>query len=81
MGKPVVASRLPLIEQTFPADSVYAYEPGSASAMAEAIIRLADDSAERLARVERTSRIVRETSWEVASRPYLQLVGQLTGSG
>jgi glycosyltransferase involved in cell wall biosynthesis len=81
MGKPVVASRLPLVDETFPADTVFAYEPGDVRAMADAIIRLAEDSSERQARVERTSRIVGETCWEVACQPYLELVGQLTSPG
>ena len=38
MGKPVVASRLPLVERTFPEGTVAAYEPGDAEGMAAAIL-------------------------------------------
>ena len=38
MGKPVVASRLPLIERTFPAGTVVTYEPGNADDMAHRIL-------------------------------------------
>ena len=43
MGKPVVASRLPMVERTFPEGTVATYEPGDAAAMAAAILALADD--------------------------------------
>ena len=39
MGKPVVASRLPMVEPTFPPGTVATYEPGDARAMAAAIAR------------------------------------------
>ena len=80
MRKTVVASRLPLIQESFPPDTVMAYEPGNEDEMTGAILALADDAAERVARIERTLEIVRETSWEVASRPYLALVEQLSRS-
>jgi glycosyltransferase involved in cell wall biosynthesis len=78
MGKPVVGSRLPLLEQTFPPDTVAAYEPGDPESIAAAILALVDDPVARAERVERTMDIVRETSWETASRLYLELVGRLT---
>jgi glycosyltransferase involved in cell wall biosynthesis len=80
MRKAVVASRLPLIQESFPPDTVMAYEPGNEDEMTGAILALADDAAERVARIERTLEIVRETSWEVASRPYLALVEQVSRS-
>jgi glycosyltransferase involved in cell wall biosynthesis len=78
MGKPVVGSRLPLLEETFPPDTVAAYEPGDPASIAAAILALVDDPVARAERVRRTMDIVRETSWETASRPYLELVGRLT---
>ena len=55
MGKPVVASRLPLVERTFAPDAVLTYPSGDAAALAAAIARLADDPLEREARVARTA--------------------------
>jgi glycosyltransferase involved in cell wall biosynthesis len=78
MGKPVVASRLPLIERTFPADSVVTYEPGDPQSIAAAILGLVDDPEARVGRVRRTMDVVHETSWETASRPYIELVRRLT---
>jgi glycosyltransferase involved in cell wall biosynthesis len=80
MGKSVVASRLPLIDATFPAGTVTTYEPGDVEGMAAAIIGLADDSEDRERRIAATLAIVRETSWEEASRTYLRLVASLTGA-
>ena len=77
MGKPVVATRLPLVERTFPAGTVAAYEPGDPSAMAAAIIGLADDPLAREAAVVRTSVIVEQAGWEHESIGYLELVERL----
>ena len=78
MGKPVVASRLPMVEQAFPTNSVRTYEPGAASAMAHEILAFVDDPADRAARVDRTLDVVRAAAWERASRPYVELVARLT---
>jgi glycosyltransferase involved in cell wall biosynthesis len=56
MGKPVVASRLPMIERMFPAGTVAAYPAGDAAAMTEAILAFADDPIAREAAVGRLSR-------------------------
>ena len=77
MGKPVVASRLPLVEQTFPADTVLTYPPGDPVAMADAIARLADDPLEREARVVRTSGRVRDLGWAAEAERYRNLVDGL----
>ncbi len=55
MGKPVVASRLPLVERTFPEGTVAAYEPGDPAAMAAAILGFVDDPIVREAAVTRTT--------------------------
>lgn len=78
MGKPVVATRLPLVERTFPVGSVAAYEPGHAASMAAAIVGLVDDPSRRASAVERTFEIVRETAWEHEAPVYLALVDRLT---
>ena len=86
MGKPVVATRLPLVERTFPAASVSLYEPGVAASLATAILTLVDDPLEREARVAKAAACIRERSWARESRPYLDLVEGLirrrgTGGG
>jgi len=80
MGKPVVASRLPMVEATFPPGTVAAYEPGDAAAMADAILAFADDAAAREAAVAHTAEIVKAASWEHESKGYLALVERLIGS-
>jgi glycosyltransferase involved in cell wall biosynthesis len=81
MGKPVVASRLPMLERTFPAGTVAAYEPGDPHSLAAALLGLVDDADVRRRRVNDTLEIVRRTSWEAVSRPYVALVGELTHAG
>lgn len=80
MGKPVVASRLPMIERTFPPGTVAAYPPGDAAAMADAIVAFADDPAAREAAVAHTAEIVRAGSWESESKGYVALVERLIES-
>ena len=79
MSKPVVASRLPMVERTFTPGSVATYEPGDPRSLAAAILSLVDDPAARLAAVASTSEIVRAASWEVESGRYLELVDRLIG--
>ncbi|MFP5343176.1 MAG: glycosyltransferase family 4 protein [Candidatus Limnocylindria bacterium] len=74
MGKPVVASGLPMVERTFPSGTVAAYPPGDDAAMAAAIVRFADDAAARDAAVRDTLAIVRDSAWERQSVGYLALV-------
>jgi glycosyltransferase involved in cell wall biosynthesis len=77
MGKPVVASRLPMVEATFPGGTVSAYTPGDPAAMADAILAFADDPIAREAAVARTAEIVRAGSWEHEAVGYLALVERL----
>jgi glycosyltransferase involved in cell wall biosynthesis len=78
MHKPVVATRLPAVEQYFGQDAPSLYEPGDADSLATAILRLVDDPAERSARVERTMARVRELAWERQAEAYLGVVKRLT---
>jgi glycosyltransferase involved in cell wall biosynthesis len=64
MGKPVVASRLPLVERTFPPGSVATYEPGDGDGLAAAILALVDDPAGRDAAVARTRTRIGDLSWD-----------------
>ncbi|HVA84696.1 MAG TPA: glycosyltransferase family 4 protein [Candidatus Saccharimonadales bacterium] len=74
MGKPVVASRLPMVERTFAAGSVATYEPGDPAGLADAILRLVDDAAAREAGVAATAERVRELSWAREGERYRALV-------
>ena len=80
MGKPVVASRLPMVEATFPPGTVAAYTSGDPAAMAEAILAFADDPVARQAAVTHTAEIVKAGSWERESEGYLALVERLISS-
>lgn len=77
MGKPVVASRLPMVAATFPAGTVATYDPGDPVAMADAITGFADDAAAREAAVTRTVGFVRDAAWEREAVRYLALVDRL----
>jgi glycosyltransferase involved in cell wall biosynthesis len=79
MGKPVVATALPLVERTFPAGSVSTYEAGNATSMASAIEALVDDPLAREVRVARTAERVRELSWSGQAATYLGLIEGLIG--
>jgi glycosyltransferase involved in cell wall biosynthesis len=77
MGKPVVASRLPMVERTFPAGTVATYTPGDPEALATAVLTFVDDPIAREAAVARTAEIVRAGSWEHEAVGYLALVERL----
>jgi glycosyltransferase involved in cell wall biosynthesis len=77
MGKPVVASRLPMVERTFPAGTVATYTPGDAAEMADAILAFVDDPIAREAAVAHTAEIVKAGSWEHEAVGYLALVERL----
>ena len=77
MGKPVVATRLPMVEHTFPAGTVGTYASGDPASMAAAITAFTDDPIAREAAVARTAAIVEAGSWEHEATGYLALVQQL----
>ena len=78
MGKPVVASRLPLVERTFPNGTVVTYEPGDAAGMAEAIIALADHPIRRAEAVDGSRDVVQTAAWEREAERYVSLVDRLS---
>jgi glycosyltransferase involved in cell wall biosynthesis len=80
MGKPVVASRLPLVADTF-GDTVATYEPGSAIGLAQALLEIVDRPAERARRVEGAAGRVHELSWANEARRYVALVERLAVDG
>lgn len=77
MGKPVIASRLPMVEAMFPAGTVHTYPAGDAAAMADAILALVDDPGMREASAARTAALVADLAWERVSVRYLALVESL----
>jgi glycosyltransferase involved in cell wall biosynthesis len=77
MGKPVVASRLPMVEAMFPPGTVTTYAAGDAAAFAAALIALVDDAPARDAATARTSALVADLAWERVSLRYLELVESL----
>ena len=78
MGKPVVASRLPTVERYFAPDTLSVYEPGDSESLAATILGVADDSADRAARVERTRRRIDELSWTRQADAFKAVVARLT---
>jgi glycosyltransferase involved in cell wall biosynthesis len=81
MGKPVVASRLPLVERTFPPGSVAVYAAGDPDALAAAILAVVDDPSAREAAVERTMARIQELSWEHEADRLMALFEQLAPDG
>ena len=78
MGKAVVASKLPLVERTFPDGTVARYEPGDADGMARAIVALADDPIRRAEAIDGTLDLVRDAAWEREAERYAALVERLS---
>ena len=76
MRRPVIASRLPMVERTF-GDDVATYTPGDADDLVIALVRLVDEPAAREARVARASERVRGLGWEHETPRYLALVDRL----
>jgi len=81
MGKPVVASALPMVERTFPPGSVRGYAPGDAQALATALLELVDDPPAREASVAATLEQVRERSWEHEAEKHWALIERLVRPG
>jgi glycosyltransferase involved in cell wall biosynthesis len=77
MNKPAIASRLPLVEQTFEPGTVATYEAGDADALARAILAVIDDPAARDASVVRTRERIAGLAWERESERYVALVDRL----
>jgi glycosyltransferase involved in cell wall biosynthesis len=76
MGRPVVASRLPMVERTF-GDDVVTYAPGDPDDLAGALVRLVDEPDVREALVSRALERVRRLAWEREASRYLALVDRL----
>ena len=81
MGKPVVASHLPMVEKTFPPGTVRTYEPGDARSLATAVEAIVDEPLAREAAVERTAGVVAGAAWEREAEGYVALVESLAADG
>jgi glycosyltransferase involved in cell wall biosynthesis len=76
MGRPVIASKLPMVTRTFGGD-VLTYMPGDAEDLVRAMSSLIDDPAGRTARVARARDRLRNLSWESESARLIGLVDAL----
>jgi len=74
MRRPAIASRLPLVEATFPKGSVATYGPGDAGDLAARILQLVDEPAARESAVVAAAELVATMSWERDARDYLALL-------
>ena len=81
MGKPVVTSRLSTVGTYFPADTLWIYEPGDARDLADTLLTVVDDPADRSGRVARTVARARDMSWERESERYVALVERVARDG
>jgi glycosyltransferase involved in cell wall biosynthesis len=70
-----------MVERTFPAGSVVAYEAGDADALAQAVIGLVDDPSARERAITTTLDRVRELSWEREADKLVRLVDRLDRDG
>lgn len=77
MGKPVVCSRLPMVERTLPPGSVFTYPPGDAAALAETLRRVADDPMARDAGARRLSGFTQAFAWEGEAPRYVAVIERL----
>jgi glycosyltransferase involved in cell wall biosynthesis len=80
MDKPVVASALPMVERTFPPDTLWTYRPGDPGDLARAILAVVDDP-DRDARVARTRALVTDAAWEREALRYVDLIERLALDG
>jgi glycosyltransferase involved in cell wall biosynthesis len=81
MRKPVAATRLSTVELYFGQDTLSLYEPGDPSSLADAILHLIDDPADREGRVERTAGRVEELAWARQAEAYQAVVQRLAERG
>jgi glycosyltransferase involved in cell wall biosynthesis len=78
MRKPIVASRLPTVERDF-GDAARTYASGDASAMADAVVDLADDADARERSISEAAAVVDGLAWDSLGRDYVALVDSLAG--
>ena len=74
MRRAAVATRLPLVERTFPAGTVATYAPGDADGLAGQLLRIVDEPAARDAAIAAAADLVATMSWERDAIAYLALL-------
>jgi len=74
MRRAAVATRLPLVERTFPAGTVATYAPGDADGLAGQILRIVDEPAARDGAIAASADLVATMSWERDAIAYLALI-------
>jgi glycosyltransferase involved in cell wall biosynthesis len=72
---PVVASRLPTIEEYFPEDAVAYFDAGDPAGLAAEVDRLLRDPAAARRQAERAREVARSLSWATVSVRYLEALG------
>lgn len=77
MGLPVVAARLPVIERYFSDDELTWFEPGSAEALADAVIAVHDDFEAARDRARRASARLELLAWPRQRARYLAMLDRL----
>ncbi|HKB28110.1 MAG TPA: glycosyltransferase family 4 protein [Candidatus Limnocylindrales bacterium] len=77
MAKPVVASRLPMIERELPPDAVALYEPGDVEALGDRVLEIVDAAGTRSDRVEALRSWVAGRSWDADAVRYVELIEQM----
>lgn len=77
MRRPALASRLPLVERTFPIGTIATYLPGDADDLAACLLRLVDDPVARETAVTASAGLVAGMAWERDAERYLALLERL----
>jgi glycosyltransferase involved in cell wall biosynthesis len=80
MGLPAIASRLPALSSYFGDGEVLLSEPGSPTAVADAIRQICEQPDQAHQRALRASSRLREIAWERQKLGYLALVDRLTST-
>jgi len=77
MKKPVVATRLPLVERTFGPGTIATYTSSDPVDLARVIAGMVDDPAGRERQVAQARSVVESLSWERASVRFVEIVDRL----
>jgi len=77
--RPVIASRLKAIEESFDDSSIMFYEPGNENDLARCIIELYEDPEKRRLLAENAYKRFETISWTQNRKTYLNVIEQLTG--
>jgi glycosyltransferase involved in cell wall biosynthesis len=78
LGVPVICADLPTIREYFSSDEIQYFEPGNPDALADAVLRIAQNPKAAAARAERARRRYETYRWEVNARKYREILDGLT---